>query len=535
MDLGNIYDAETDDENENPPKPKRRKQVNQQKKREATQRVNGSSSQKTVVAGGGGRVTRGNQAHNQEGPRPSSEQAIDEIQKRTEGLRKYRSARRLDTEQAINETLKRNLGDNTTINTLMSPEQLTGKDLIEFLQQRTPNSLFQAPSALIQRAAEAEPLFLLPVTLPCPSALTDPIQYNPVQYHPSEDEILNSGPQVQIGNTRFPNLRSALASASTLIPADPGLLVGDGRDAPSFEHTFIDQYPYYDDSPRYFEHESLPAAFYRVLHARNQMGVITRQIPISILPKPPGESVDETLRRNQEVRSVALKEDAEHKKKLDLASKDFNGRSAAIWYAQQKMIKAHNAQQRAMGLQSRKAFDLKHHRPAGPDPVVAEELNHDLYDFSWFRTNGRPVEKGPVHEGTLLQRAGDRAAGENRIHQDDRLLAGPSMVEVGTFGVVGDPALRYDDCENCQRHGRQCQESRPCFECVRHNLVCTGSFLDDPLIGGGAFEEAFYEPGDDGSDELGYGDPMDFEEYHLNFSGVQGIIAAASLRKTMGQ
>jgi hypothetical protein len=41
-------------------------------------------------------------------------------------------------------------------------------------------------------------------------------------------------------------------------------------------------------------------------------------------------------------------------------------------------------------------------------------------------------------------------------------------------------ALFSDKCDNCERHERCCEDTRPCFECMEHNLVCYGTYMDNP-------------------------------------------------------
>ncbi|KAH8787680.1 hypothetical protein BGZ57DRAFT_967627 [Hyaloscypha finlandica] len=55
-------------------------------------------------------------------------------------------------------------------------------------------------------------------------------------------------------------------------------------------------------------------------------------------------------------------------------------------------------------------------------------------------------------------------------------------------------ALFSDKCDNCERHGRRCEDTRPCFECMEHNIVCYGTYMDNP-----------YGPTDDDSDGSGNG------------------------------
>jgi hypothetical protein len=40
--------------------------------------------------------------------------------------------------------------------------------------------------------------------------------------------------------------------------------------------------------------------------------------------------------------------------------------------------------------------------------------------------------------------------------------------------------LFSDKCDNCQQHGRVCEDDRPCRDCMSRELVCIGIYLDDP-------------------------------------------------------
>jgi hypothetical protein len=41
-------------------------------------------------------------------------------------------------------------------------------------------------------------------------------------------------------------------------------------------------------------------------------------------------------------------------------------------------------------------------------------------------------------------------------------------------------ALFSDKCDHCERHERCCEDTRPCFECMEHNLVCYGTYMGNP-------------------------------------------------------
>jgi hypothetical protein len=41
-------------------------------------------------------------------------------------------------------------------------------------------------------------------------------------------------------------------------------------------------------------------------------------------------------------------------------------------------------------------------------------------------------------------------------------------------------ALVSDKCDNCHRYGRFCEDIRPCYDCMDRNLVCNGSYMDNP-------------------------------------------------------
>jgi hypothetical protein len=55
-------------------------------------------------------------------------------------------------------------------------------------------------------------------------------------------------------------------------------------------------------------------------------------------------------------------------------------------------------------------------------------------------------------------------------------------------------ALFSDKCDNCERHERCCEDTRPCSECMEHNIVCYGMYMDNP-----------YRSTDDDSDGFGNG------------------------------
>lgn len=55
-------------------------------------------------------------------------------------------------------------------------------------------------------------------------------------------------------------------------------------------------------------------------------------------------------------------------------------------------------------------------------------------------------------------------------------------------------ALFSDKCDNCQRYGKVCQDTRPCFECMDGNTVCNGSYIYNP------YQPSSTEDGSDGSE-----------------------------------
>ena len=422
---------------------------------------------------------------------------------------------------------------------------------------------------------------------------------------PTKDEILDASFGVQIGLTRFPNLGLAICAAASLIPADPGFLAIHGRNVASWNHSMVDHYPYYDDGPRIFGHESRLEWANRIVNARNQMGIIRRQEPLGMDFRCADETGPESRRRRDRAKRKAESEDAKHKRKIDPTSWEYDAKYAAIWRAQQSGIANHNARQRAIGLQNRRAFDVQYGRPAGPDPQLPLDEGNDLFDFAWHRRqywkpesaitatqqNEQSIEQERSHrshdtvpmpiptrftrcfhckkrkKGCDLGITGipcTRCRAENHLCEGcdnpevrqrlpkNNTISEPretrptdtQSIEVSTSGSFDDLAwpiaqgyttgpelvfqntasrlvrreeasleprsaspqsgvLFSDKCDNCQRYGKTCEDTRPCFECMDRNLVCNGSYMDNP------YQPPSTDEGSDGSENArGSFDPV---------------------------
>ncbi|PMD16552.1 hypothetical protein NA56DRAFT_708778 [Hyaloscypha hepaticicola] len=424
---------------------------------------------------------------------------------------------------------------------------------------------------------------LFPTNLNLPYAPSTSPPLGAQQPPPTKDEILDAPFGVQIGLTRFPTLGSAICAAASLIPADPGFLAIHGRNAASWNHSMVDHYPYYDDGPRVVGQEPRWRWVNRVVNARNQMGIIRRQEPLGMDLQRADETGAQSRKRRDTARHKAELEDAKHKRKLDPKSVEYDAKYAAIWRAQQSGIRNHNARQRAIGLQNRKAFDVQYGRPAGPDPQLLLGEGDDLYDFASHRQQRRIPESGItgtqqneqsieqershgscdtvpmlvpakltrcvrcknrrkgcdlgvtgnpctrcragkyVCEGCDTPRGGQTPPKKKKTTTEPRgrRPAETQSTEVSTSRSFDDlawpiaqgcstgpapvfqdtasrlfrreeaplrprsaspqrGALFSDKCDNCQQYGKICEDFRPCSECMDRNLVCNGSYMDNP-------------------------------------------------------
>jgi hypothetical protein len=430
--------------------------------------------------------------------------------------------------------------------------------------QPNPNFPSYALPVPEQLDGQSDRPILFPPNPNLPYAPSTSSQLGAQQPSPTKDEILDAPFGVQIGLTRFPTLGLAIRAAASLIPADPGFLAIHGRNAASWNHSMVNHYPYYDDGPRIIGQESRLEWATRIFNARNQMGIIRRQEPLGMDFQRAAETVPESRRRRDRAKRKAELEDAKHKRKIDPTSWEYDAKYAAIWRAQQSGIANHNARQRVIGLQNRRAFDVQYVRPWGPDPQLPDDEGNDLYDFVWHRQQYRKPESGittvpvpipakftrcirckngskgcdlgvteipctrcrarnHVCEGCDTPEVRRRPPKKKNTTSEPRGTRPTERqsIEVSTSGSLDDlawpiaqgytidPGLVFQDtasellrreeasletrsaspqrgalfsdrCDNCQRYGKICEDTRPCFECMDRNLVCNGSYMDNP-------------------------------------------------------
>ncbi|KAE9371622.1 hypothetical protein N431DRAFT_467791 [Stipitochalara longipes BDJ] len=147
---------------------------------------------------------------------------------------------------------------------------------------------------------------------------------------------------------------------------------------------------------------------------------------------------------------------------------------------------------------------------------------------------GRPSGK-ERRDQALAQRDARLAAGMTVAAPAERMDAiastlgpaqefqGPSMLDEGLprrrFASPQRGVVYSDKCNNCERHGRPCEDTRPCGDCNDRNIVCNGSYLNNPYRspksdgesdgsgnGYGSFGQAFGSYGFGGGNE-GMNDP----------------------------
>ena len=276
---------------------------------------------------------------------------------------------------------------------------------------------------------------------------------------PTNDEIPDVPFGVQIGSSRFPTLRSAMAATASLVPQNRGLLAIHGSNAVVWNHSMVNRYPYYNDGHRTVDKEQRWQWVNRIVNSRNQMGIIRRQEPLGMDLQRADEAGPQSRKRRVTAMHKAGWEDTKHKRKIDPNDREFDAKYAAIWRAQQSWIRTHNAHQRAIGLQKRRAFDLQHDRPVGPDPQVLHDGGNDLYDFAWDRQQCRAFENGSTapqqHEKNIEQ---------ERSH--------------GSYDAVPRPIrTKSTRCTQCKKHRKGCNLRR----CRARNYVCEG--CEPPRVG----------------------------------------------------
>jgi hypothetical protein len=108
-----------------------------------------------------------------------------------------------------------------------------------------------------------------------------------------------------------------------------------------------------------------------------------------------GETVEQVRRRHDNADYRSKKDDAEHKRKLDPASPEYDASYAGLWILQQEIIRGHNALQRSHWLGQWREYDRENNRPAGPDPLEPDDDGDgdDLYNFSFHRDPPRTTER----------------------------------------------------------------------------------------------------------------------------------------------
>jgi hypothetical protein len=292
----------------------------------------------------------------------------------------------------------------------------------------------------------------LPLLLP--PNVNSPYAPPPQDQPPTEDEILDAEFGVQIGETRFSNLRAAIAGASSLVPSNPGFLAVHGRKAPAWNRSMVDRYPYYHDGPQNVDQESRQQWVDRIVKARNQMGIIRLQEPLGMDLIRAGETAPQSRKRCDAARHKAEKADAKHKRRIDPTNREYNAKYAFLWRASQDRIRAHNTNRRALGLQNRRAFDASYNRPPGPDPQVPEDGGDDLYDFSWHRRQLQTIES--------------RAAAAQQHQQ------GIAQTTAQESHTAAPKATR---CTQCKKQKKRCdlgETSFPCTRCREKNHKCEG-------------------------------------------------------------
>jgi hypothetical protein len=274
----------------------------------------------------------------------------------------------------------------------------------------------------------------------------------PPEQEPTEHQIMNSGPGVQIGSTRFPNLAAARTGAGALEPPYPGPKAHVfGTGGLRWTHSMVDRYPYYDDGPQ-ADGEGKRFWMERVINARDGMGIIRRQEPPNMDLQRPGETNKQTRKRRNDADYQSKTEDMKHKWRLDPKHKDYDERYTRLWQAQQDRIRAHNAAQRATWLRIRREFDRQNDRVAGPDPIEPDDGGDDLYDFTFYRLAPRTVEGSA---GITPQ----NQQGSEQARASAQYKFAPTT----------------DRCLMCRRHSKGCDLQKtgfPCTNCEVKDSLC---------------------------------------------------------------
>jgi len=445
MDYGNLYDAESDEDNPNPfqkiqTQQQSQDQNQQQQNQDGTQEHYGDGVSDVSMGDQSPTAPSGYQYHSpnpaQQGPfmgsfgRPADQEHYHQVMGFNPddiNMNEQMSNNDQMADQMVAE-LEANIVDTSQL-LQGDPDEMGWDEVLHRPEPQYPD--FRPTLAFLERPRQQQ------------QPLTD-------------EEILNTAPGVQIGETRFPNIAAAIDGYPAVAPALPDPILLEPSNF-QWDQSMVDDYPWYDDGPR-AQGETRADWKRRVTNARLGMGIIRRQEPPNMDGPRVGETVEQVRRRRDNAEYRSKQDDTQHKRRLDPVGPEYDANYARIWLAQQGRIRNHNTLQRRLWLNERRHYDQQNNRPAGLDPVEPDDDGDDLYDFSFHRMPSRTIEG----RATIAQQ-----------HQEGIQQARQS----GAY----DAAPTTDRCKECRRHKKKCDLKKTGFPCTRcHNMNTHCEDEDNP-------------------------------------------------------
>jgi Fungal Zn(2)-Cys(6) binuclear cluster domain len=371
----------------------------------------------------------------------------------------------------------------------------------------------------------------------------------------TEEDILDANFAVQLGEKDFPTFVQPLLAQQ---PRPYKLKVSHSNPSKkraTWTRNMIDRYPYYDDGPKHTEQEQWQHWDNCLINTRNQISTIRPPEPANLDLQRSGENATETRKIRDSAAHEVYLEDSTHDPKLDATHRDYDAQYSAHWRAQRERIEQNNTNQQALELQNRRAFDKKNNPPASLDTLALEDEREELAqveepesdsgtpkptrctnckarkkkcDLAETRLPCTNCRRRKVHcvgcdipRRQVVRRKTVKATPKPDPRTSPRPATGQGMAATPTLAPASEPQevdpklfrrntarlrprsaspqreeLSSDKCDNCKRHGRRCDDARPCYECMSWNLVCTGSYMDNPYR---------FDGTEDGPDEFGNG------------------------------